>query len=74
MKKKIHIKKEDLVMVIAGNDKGLTGRVLEVYSEKDRVLVEGINIRKRHTRPSQKYSGRYFKQGNADSSIKYNVG
>ena len=41
-------------MVIAGNDKGLTGRVLEVYSEKDRVLVEGINIRKRHTRPSQK--------------------
>jgi large subunit ribosomal protein L24 len=51
---KLKLKKGDTVQVIAGNDKGATGRILAVYAEKMRVLVEGVNIRKRHERPSQK--------------------
>ena len=50
---KLKIKKGDTVQVITGNDKGKDGRVLAVYPLKLRILVEGINIRKRHTRPSQ---------------------
>lgn len=50
---KLKIKKNDQVMVIAGNDKGTTGRVLEVFPENMRVLVEGVNIRKKHIRPNQ---------------------
>ncbi len=50
---KLQIKKGDMVKVIAGNDKQKTGRVLEVDSTKMRVLVEGINIRKKHSRPTQ---------------------
>lgn len=49
---KLKIKKNDVVRVIAGNDKGKEGRVLQVLPEKMRVLVEGVNVRKRHTRPS----------------------
>lgn len=48
------IRKNDMVMVIAGNARGKTGKVLKVYPEKDRVIVEGVNIIKRHTRPSQR--------------------
>jgi large subunit ribosomal protein L24 len=47
---KFKIKKEDRVKVIAGRDKGKTGRVLEVDREKGRVLVEGVAIVKKHTR------------------------
>lgn len=49
---KLKIKKNDVVQVLAGNDKGSTGRVLEVYPEKMRVLVEGVNIRKKHVKPN----------------------
>lgn len=49
-----HVKEGDLVMVITGNDKGRTGRVLRVDPAKDRVVVEGINRRFRHVRPSQR--------------------
>lgn len=49
---KLKIKKGDIVKLIAGNDKGSTGRVLDVYPKQMRVLVEGVNIRKRHTRPN----------------------
>jgi large subunit ribosomal protein L24 len=51
---KLHIKKGDMVVVIAGNDKNLTHphKVLEVLPEACRVLVEGVNIRTRHTKPS----------------------
>ena len=48
------IRKNDSVMVIAGNARGKTGKVLKVYPERERVIVEGVNIMKRHTRPSQK--------------------
>lgn len=51
--KRFNIRKGDNVMVIAGDDKGQTGRVLEIYPKKMRVLVEGVNIHKKHTRPSQ---------------------
>ncbi len=53
MNAKMKLKKEDMVMVISGNFKGETGRVLELYPKTQRVLIEGINIRKKHTRPSQ---------------------
>lgn len=48
------IRKNDNVMVIAGNSRGKSGKVLKVYPEKQRVIIEGVNIMKRHTRPSQK--------------------
>jgi large subunit ribosomal protein L24 len=52
-KMKLKIRKGDTVEVIAGNDKGTVGRVLEIYPEKLRILVEGVNIRVKHTKPSQ---------------------
>ena len=45
------IRKDDLVKVISGKDKGKTGRVLRVEPKRNRVFVEGMNIQKRHTRP-----------------------
>lgn len=50
---RIGIKKNDTVQVMAGKDKGKRGRVLKVFPERARVLVEKINMIKRHTRPSQ---------------------
>jgi len=49
---KVRIKKDDTVKVIAGRDKGKTGRVLDVDREHGRVLVEGVSLVKRHTRPN----------------------
>ena len=50
---KLHVKKDDTVKILAGKDKGKTGKVLKVLPEKQRVLVENLNIIKRHTRPTQ---------------------
>lgn len=50
---KCYIKKEDKVKVIVGKDKGKIGKVLKVNRKKSRILVEKINIVKRHSRPSQ---------------------
>jgi large subunit ribosomal protein L24 len=47
-----HIRKNDLVEVLSGKEKGKTGKVLRVYPKKDRVLVEKVNFVKRHSRPS----------------------
>ncbi|MCP3954086.1 MAG: 50S ribosomal protein L24 [Desulfobacterales bacterium] len=52
MRTKFHLKKDDKVKVLAGKDKGKIGKILEVNSKKERVLVENINIVKRHSRPS----------------------
>jgi large subunit ribosomal protein L24 len=52
-KVKLHVRKNDTVVVISGNDKGKSGKVLRVYPLKTRVIVEGVNIRKRHMRPTQ---------------------
>jgi large subunit ribosomal protein L24 len=49
---KLHIKKGDMVMVIAGDDKGKKGRVIEVMNAQNRALIEGINIVSRHTKPN----------------------
>ncbi len=51
--KKLHVKKGDRVRVISGNYKGMEGRILRVFPEKERVIIEGVNIRVRHTRPNQ---------------------
>ena len=50
----LHIKKNDLVVVISGKSKGTQGRVLKVITETGRVIVEGVNRVKRHTRPTPK--------------------
>jgi len=47
------IAKNDIVVVIAGDDKGKTGKVLKVFPKKSRVIVEKINFVKRHTRPTR---------------------
>jgi len=46
------IKKDDVVVVLAGKDKGRTGKVLKVLPKEDRVVVEGVNLAKRHTAPN----------------------
>lgn len=51
---KIHVKKGDTVMVITGKSAGKKGKVLEVITKDNRVVVEGANIVKRHSRPTQK--------------------
>ncbi|HLR25535.1 MAG TPA: 50S ribosomal protein L24 [Fodinibius sp.] len=51
--KKLHVKKGDDVKVIAGNENGKEGRVLAVFPAKQRVLVEGINMRVHHDKPTQ---------------------
>ena len=48
-----HIKKGDMVEMIAGDNKGMTGRVMKVIPGKNRVLVEGLNLVYKHVRPSQ---------------------
>lgn len=49
---KFHIKKDDQVIVLVGSDKGRSGKVLKVLVDKERVLVEGINMVSKSTKPS----------------------
>ncbi len=49
----MHVKKGDTVKVISGKDKGKQGVILEAFPKKNRVLVEGVNIVKKHAKPSQ---------------------
>ena len=51
MGKAMHIRKDDTVVVIAGKDRGKTGRVIRAEPDRSRVYVEGLNLVKRHTRP-----------------------
>ena len=51
---KLNIKKGDNVMVVAGNNKGQTGRVLDVFVDDMRIIVEGVNMVSKHTRPNAK--------------------
>ena len=51
------LRKDDQVVVIAGKDKGAKGKVLKVLVERDRVIVEGVNRVKRHTKPTPKSQG-----------------
>ncbi|WNB94049.1 MULTISPECIES: 50S ribosomal protein L24 [Bacillales] len=49
----MHVKKGDKVQVISGKDKGKQGVILEAYPKQNRVLVEGVNVVKKHAKPSQ---------------------
>ena len=55
--RKLHIKKNDTVVVLSGQDRGKQGVVLEVFREKQRAVVEGIHIVVRHLRPNQAGQG-----------------
>ncbi len=57
MAKKLRIKSDDTVVVIAGKDKGAKGRVIQAYPDTGRVLVEGVNRIKKHTRISRTQRG-----------------
>lgn len=52
MRKKLHIKKGDNVIVISGESKGQKGKVLEVNAAKQRAIVEGVNMVSKHTKPN----------------------
>jgi large subunit ribosomal protein L24 len=52
---RFHVKKNDEVVVIAGADKGKRGRIIAVSGKKQRVIIEGIHMIKRHMRKSQEY-------------------
>ncbi|KKU57521.1 MAG: 50S ribosomal protein L24 [Parcubacteria group bacterium GW2011_GWA2_47_12] len=47
----MHVKKGDMVKILAGKDRGKSGKVLEAFPKKERVLVEGVNKVKKHERP-----------------------
>jgi large subunit ribosomal protein L24 len=67
---RIRVRKNDLVEVIAGKDKGKRGKVLQVIREKNRVIVQGVNFIKRHTRPNPQ---RNIKGGIAEREASVNV-
>ncbi len=50
---KLHVKKDDVVLVISGKDKGKKGRVIAAYPRQNRVLIEGVNMMKKHQKPNQ---------------------
>ena len=52
---KLHIKKNDTVIVLTGEDKGKTGKVLKVLVEKNRAIVEGVNIVSKSAKPSAQH-------------------
>jgi large subunit ribosomal protein L24 len=54
---KMHVKKGDTVLVISGKDKGVTGKVIVAYPESQRVLIEGVNRIKKHTKIGQSARG-----------------
>ena len=49
----VRIRKGDIVKIISGNDKGKQGKVLAVFTEERKIVVEGVNIKKKHVRPKQ---------------------
>lgn len=54
MSNNLHVHKNDIVLVVSGNSRGKQGKILKVFPETERVIVENVNLVKRHTRPSQK--------------------
>ena len=50
---KLHVKKGDTVLVLSGKDKGKQGKVIQALPKKNKVVVEGVNKVKRHTKPNQ---------------------
>jgi len=70
MIKKVHVKKDDTVVVISGKDKGKKGKVLAVFPKEGKVLVEGVNIRTMHKKPksAQEQGGRMEKESSIYAS------
>lgn len=70
MAAKVHVKKGDTVQVLSGEDRGKRGRVLEVRPKEGRVIVEGLNMIVRHTRPTRQMQqgGRVERPGPMDAS------
>ena len=70
-----HIKKGDMVEMIAGDNKGMTGRVMKVIPGKNRVLVEGLNLVYKHVRPSQQnpQGGRINPKSSRGSRVRFEV-
>jgi large subunit ribosomal protein L24 len=50
----LKLKKNDRVKILSGNNKGKEGKILKIFRSNNRVIVEGVNIIKRHTKPNQK--------------------
>jgi large subunit ribosomal protein L24 len=67
---RVRVKKDDLVRVIAGRDKGKTGKVLEVDRFERKVTVEGVMVVKRHTRPNPQ---KQIKGGIADKPMSFDI-
>src|SRR5512135_1201648 len=70
MGRSLHVHKNDMVTIISGNSKGKQGKVLKVFPNEQTVIVENVNIIKRHTKPSQKnpHGGIVQKEGPIHSS------
>jgi large subunit ribosomal protein L24 len=66
----MHVRKGDQVVVVAGKEKGKRGRVLRLMTDKDRVVIERINMVKRHTKPTQRNprGGILEKEGSVNAS------
>jgi len=64
------IRKGDMVKVVAGNDRGKVGKVLKVFPDTNRVIIEGVNLIKRHSRPTPKNrkGGIIEKEGSINAS------
>jgi len=56
----MHVVKNDTVKILTGKYRGKTGKVLKVFPDKLRLIVEGVNIIKKHTKPSQKKSSGWY--------------
>ncbi len=54
---KLHVRKDDMVKVLAGKDRGAEGKILEVFPAKQRAIVEGINMVTKHQKPTQNEEG-----------------
>ena len=68
-KKKLLLKKDDIVQVISGKDKGNTGKIISIDRHKERVIVEGVNIVTKHVKPGQ--AGQAGKIAKFEASIHY---
>lgn len=66
----MHVRRDDLVAVMAGNEKGKTGKIIKVLSDKNRVVIKGVNLVYKHTKPSQKspQGGRMQKEASISMS------
>ena len=67
--RKFHVKRNDEVTVISGSQKGKSGRVLQVLRDKSRVIIEGVNVRKKAIRPTQENPQGGFEEKEASIHI-----